>query len=183
MRTIAAADAALPPRGGVTPMDVREPDEHARERIHGARDLPSRRPAEGEPAVQEGRPVLFPGRSVARTAGHALRPAAKVGPAEACILEGGLDASKRAGQPAAKDRRQPLEPMGQARIAAGSPVPLGVPSGALLVAPPLHGLWAFAGAGPVFAGATGTCGLARLPQRPVPRNRPAAATPVTTAAA
>ena len=61
--------------------------------------------------------------------------------------------------------------MRQVQIAAGSLVLLGA-----IVSPWLYGLSAFVGAGLVFAGVTGTCGLARL-LRVMPWNRPVAVAP------
>jgi rhodanese-related sulfurtransferase len=171
------AAAALLREGGATLVDVREPDEHARERIPGARNLPLSRLEEAELAVHDGRPVLFHCRSGARTQGNAQRLAAKAGICEAYVVEGGLEAWKRAGLPVTEDRRQPLELMRQVQIAAGSMVVLGVVLGAA-VAPAFFALSAFVGAGLVVAGVTGTCGLARV-LRLMPWNRPAAGTPAT----
>jgi rhodanese-related sulfurtransferase len=174
LKTITPEQAAEMLRhGGATLIDVREPDEHARERIPGAMNLPLSRLEEAELAVREGRPVLFHCRSGARTGGNAGRLAAKAGLCEAYIIEGGLEAWKRAGLPVAEDRRQPLELMRQVQIAAGAMVLLGVLLGAL-VSPWLYGLAAFVGAGLVFAGVTGTCGLARV-LRLMPWNRGLAA--------
>lgn len=174
LQTITPDQAAQLLREGATLVDVREPDEHARERIPGARNLPLSRLADAELAVQAGRPVLFHCRSGARTAGQAAQLAAKAGGCEAYIVEGGLEAWKRAGLPVALDRRQPLELMRQVQIAAGSMVVLGVVLGTL-VAPGFYALSGFVGAGLVFAGVTGTCGLARI-LRLMPWNRaPAAA--------
>lgn len=155
------AAATLLREGGATLVDVREPDEHARERIPGARSLPLSRLEEAELAVQDGKPVLFHCRSGARTGGNSDRLSAKAGLCEGYVVEGGLDAWKRAGLPVATDRRQPLELMRQVQIAAGSLVVLGVLLGAL-VSPWLYALPGFVGAGLVFAGVTGTCGMARL---------------------
>ncbi|WP_135467784.1 rhodanese-like domain-containing protein [Crenalkalicoccus roseus] len=173
LKTVTPEEAARMLREGATLVDVREPDEHARERIPGARNLPLSRLEEAELAVQQGRPVLFHCRSGARTEGNAARLAAKAGGCEAYVVAGGLEAWKRAGLPVAEDRRQPLELMRQVQIAAGSLVLLGVLLGAL-VSPWLYGLSAFVGAGLVFAGLTGTCGLARL-LRLMPWNRALAA--------
>ena len=173
LKTITPAEAArLLREEGATLVDVREPDEHARERIPGARNLPLSRLEEAELALHGGKPVLFHCRSGARTAGHAGRLAAKAPSCEAFVVEGGLDAWKRAGLPVAQDRRQPLELMRQVQIAAGSMVVLGAVLGAL-VSPWFHGLSAFVGAGLVFAGVSGTCGLARV-LRLMPWNRAAA---------
>jgi rhodanese-related sulfurtransferase len=176
--TLSPADAArLMRERGAMLVDVREPDEHARAKIPGATNLPLSRLHEGELAVQHGRPVLFHCRSGARTAGNAAALAGKVsaaagsagGGCEAFIVEGGLDAWKAAGLPVAEDRRQPLELMRQVQIAAGSLVVLGVALGAA-VHPGFYALSGFVGAGLVFAGATGTCGLARV-LRMMPWNR------------
>jgi rhodanese-related sulfurtransferase len=173
LNTITPDEAArLLREGGATLVDVREADEHARERIPGARNLPLSRLEEAELAVHQGKPVLFHCRSGARTAGNADRLAAKAGLCEAYVVEGGLDAWKRAGLPVAEDRRQPIELMRQVQIAAGSMVVLGVALGAF-VAPGFYLLSGFVGAGLVFAGVTGTCGLARV-LRMMPWNRRAA---------
>lgn len=171
LTTITPKDAArLLREEGATLVDVREPDEHARERIPGARNLPLSRLEEAELAVQGGRPVLFHCRSGARTEGNAARLAAKCGgEVQAYLVSGGLEAWKRAGLPVAADRRQPLELMRQVQIAAGSMVLLGVLLGTL-VSPGFYTLSGLVGAGLVFAGATGTCGLARV-LRLMPWNR------------
>jgi rhodanese-related sulfurtransferase len=150
-------------------VDIREPDEHARARIPGAHNLPLSRLAEAEIAVQAGKPVLFHCRSGARTAGASDQLAAKAGPCEAYVVEGGLDAWKSAGLPVAEDRRQPIELMRQVQIAAGSMIVLGVVLG-MLVAPGFYLLSGFVGAGLVFAGVTGTCGMASV-LRLMPWNR------------
>lgn len=172
--TIAPADAArLLREEGAMLIDVREPDEHARARIPGATNLPLSRLHAAELAVEAGRPVLFHCRSGARTAGHAAALGAKAEGCSAFIVAGGLDAWRAAGLPVAEDRRQPLELMRQVQIAAGSLVVLGVLLGALLH-PGFVALSGFVGAGLVFAGATGTCGLARV-LRLMPWNRGLAA--------
>jgi len=170
LKTITPTEAArLLREEGAILVDVREPDEHARERIPGARNLPLSQLEEAGAALHEGRPVLFHCRSGARTAAHAGRLAASAGQVEAYVLEGGLEAWKRAGLPVTEDRRQPLELMRQVQIAAGSLVVASVLLG-LLVSAWLFAIAAFVGAGLIFAGVTGTCGLARLLRR-MPWNR------------
>lgn len=162
LKTITPEDAArLLREAGAMLVDVREPDEHARERIPGARNLPLSKLEEVEATLHQGKPVLFHCRSGARTQSNAARLAAKAGSMEAYAVAGGLEAWKRAGLPVAEDRRQPLEMARQVQIAAGSLVLLGALLGAA-VSPWFHGLSAFVGAGLVYAGATGTCGLARV---------------------
>ena len=102
---------------------------------------------------------------------HAARLAAAA-QCEAYILEGGLEAWRRAGLPVKTDSAQPLELMRQVQIAAGSAVVLGVALGAL-ISPWFYLLPGFVGAGLIFAGATGFCGLARLLQTMPWNRRPA----------
>ncbi len=173
LKTITPEQAArLIREEGALLVDVREADEHARERIPGARNLPLSRLAPAQLAPHQGGKLLFHCRSGARTAGHAAQLAECAGPMEAYVVEGGLDAWKRAGLPVAKDRRQPIELMRQVQITAGSMVVLGVALGAL-VSPWFYALSGFVGAGLVFAGVTGTCALARV-LRTMPWNRAAA---------
>jgi rhodanese-related sulfurtransferase len=155
---------------GARLIDIREPDEHARERIAGAVNVPlarlDRSSADGAAAV------IYHCRSGARTAANAARLAdAASGPA--FILDGGLDGWRRAGQATFADRSQPLEIMRQVQLAAGGLVLVGVLLG-VFVAPAFLGLSAFVGAGLMTAGATGWCGMARLLAN-MPWNRRSAA--------
>jgi rhodanese-related sulfurtransferase len=107
-----------------------------------------------------------------RTQGNSARLAAATsGPAYQ--LEGGLDAWRAAGLPLVENTGAPLEIMRQVQITAGSLVVLGVILG-LAVHPGFFGLAAFVGAGLVFAGTSGWCGMAKL-LAVLPWNRSAAA--------
>jgi len=143
---------------GAVLVDVREPDERAREHIPGTQHAPlsslQRLEAPGAMAV------IFHCRSGARTGANAAR-LGEAAECEAYLLEGGLEAWKRAGQPVSADKRQPIEIMRQVQIVAGSLVVLGVVLG-LWIAPPFFAISAFVGAGLVFAGSTGWCGMAKL---------------------
>lgn len=143
---------------GAILVDIREAEEHARERVPGARHEPLSRLG----AVRTGGApsVIFHCRSGARTAANASRLGAAAD-CDAFVLEGGLDAWKKAGLPVHVDRSQPIEIMRQVQITAGSLVVLGVALG-VVVAPAFLAVSAFVGAGLVFAGATGWCGMARL---------------------
>ncbi len=163
-----AARAAI--EAGARLVDIREPDEHARERIPGALNVPIGRLCD---LALDGRPVVFHCRSGIRTASHAPRLAQAAGSDRAYVLEGGIDAWRAAGQPTLADRGQPIEIMRQVQIAAGTLVLAGLLLG-LFVAPGFLGLSAFVGAGLVFAGITGWCGMAQLLRR-MPWNRRAAA--------
>ena len=143
---------------GAVLVDVREADERAREHVPGARHNPLSRLAAVDP--RGAKAVIFHCRSGARTAANAQRLAA-VADCEAYILEGGLEAWKKAGLPVTVDSRQPIEIMRQVQIAAGSMVLAGVALG-VWVAPTFLALSAFVGAGLVFAGTTGWCGMAKL---------------------
>ena len=82
-------------------------------------------------------------------------------PCEAYILEGGLDAWKKAGFPVFTDTGQPIEIHRQVMIGAGSLVLLFVLLGAF-VSPVFYALAGFIGAGLVFGSATGICRMAKL---------------------
>lgn len=168
--SISAVEARRLVDQGAILVDVREPDEHARERVPDARLLPLSRLEEAELTVLEGRPVIFHCRSGARTAAGAARLRAKAGEGcEAYIVEGGLDAWKRAGLPVAVDRRQPLELQRQVQIGAGGMAFVGTLLG-ILLSPWFLAVPLFVGAGLLTAGITGFCGLARLLAR-APWNR------------
>lgn len=144
---------------GAVLVDIRAADEHARERIAQARHLPLEQLAPGALAGT-GQAVIFHCRSGNRTRMHAQRLAASAG-GECYVLEGGLDAWKQAGLPVTVDASQPLELQRQVQIAAGSMVVLGLVLGTTL-SPWFLALSGFVGAGLVFAGVSGFCGLARV---------------------
>lgn len=147
---------------GAMLVDIREADEHAREKIAGARLMPLSKLDEADLAVHEGKPVLFHCKSGARTLATAPRLADKAGEAcEVYIVAGGLDAWKRAGLPVVTDRRQPIELQRQVQIAAGSLAFFGTLLG-LLVSPWFFAVPLFVGGGLMNAGITGFCGMARL---------------------
>jgi rhodanese-related sulfurtransferase len=147
---------------GAILVDIREADEHAREKIPRARLLPLSRLDEMDLAVQTGKPVVFHCKSGARTLGNAARLAAKAGGAcEAFIVAGGLEAWKAAGLPVTTDRSQPLELQRQVQIGAGALALLGTLLG-LMFSPWFLAIPLFVGAGLLTAGVTGFCGMATL---------------------
>lgn len=155
---------------GAVLIDVREADEHARERIPGARHHALS--ALNSPLPEKAGAVIFHCRSGNRTATHADKLAAAAA-CDAYVLEGGIEGWKNAGLAVAQDKRQPIELQRQVQITAGSLVALGVLLGAL-VHPGFYALSGFVGAGLVFAGVSGTCAMARLLQL-APWNRKALA--------
>lgn len=164
---IAAEAARRLVDGGAMLVDVREADEHARERIPGAKHHALSQIA-GPLDCHGASAVIFHCRSGSRTRAAAERLSSNAG-ADIYVLEGGIEAWKAAGLPVVKDTRQPLEMMRQVQIAAGSLALLGVILGAL-VHPGFYAVAGVVGAGLLFAGLTGTCGMARMLAR-APWNR------------
>lgn len=147
-------------RAGAVLVDIREADEFARERIPGARHHAISTIDRESPARPGDDVLIFHCRSGMRTVSNAELLAGAT-PCEAFVLEGGLEAWKKAGLPVAMNRRQPIELLRQVQIVAGALVLLGAVL-ALAVSPGFIALSALVGAGLVHAGATGKCGMARL---------------------
>lgn len=143
---------------GAVLVDIRDPDEYAREHIAEATLLPMAEIMRMPPI--EAKAAIFHCRSGHRTQANADTLAAKAA-CDAYILDGGLDAWKRAGLPIAVDKRRPLELLRQVQIAAGSLVLIASVLGAT-VSSAFYFVPAFVGAGLLFAGLTGTCALARV---------------------
>jgi len=161
LKTIEPKRAAELMRKGAVLIDIREADEHARERIPGARHHALSR-IDADNLARPGDEVLvFHCRSGARTKANAPRLAATAAGCETYVLDGGLDAWKKAGLPTVVDRKQPIEINRQVQITAGSLVLAGVLLGAF-VSPGFYALSGFVGAGLTLAGITGFCGMARL---------------------
>jgi rhodanese-related sulfurtransferase len=161
LTTIDAASLARRMKAGeLTLIDIREPDEFAREHIDGAISLPLSRLEAGHLALRSATPVAFTCRTGMRTTSNCDRLAAHVGE-PAYVLDGGLDGWKKAGLATHANHKAPIDIMRQVQITAGGIVV----TGAILastVNPAFIWLSAFIGAGLVFAGSTGWCGMARL---------------------
>lgn len=161
LQAISPARAAQLVREGAVLIDIREADEHARERIPGARHHALSRIDADSPARAGDDVLVFHCRSGARTKGSAARLASAAPKCETYILEGGLDAWKKAGLPVTLDHSQPIDIIRQVQIVAGCLVLSGVVLG-VLVAPAFYAVSGFVGAGLLFAGISGFCGMARL---------------------
>jgi rhodanese-related sulfurtransferase len=172
LKTISPAEAKDLMNQGAVLVDIRDADEHAREHIPGATHLPLSKIKQGRPELENNRAVIYHCRSGARTMANAetLKSASQC---ETFIVEGGLEAWRKAGLPVHVDRRQPLPLMRQVQIGAGSLALLGVVLG-YLVSPWLFLLSGFVGAGLLQAGITGWCGMANILQK-MPWNRRTAA--------
>ncbi len=165
--------------GGAVLVDIREADEHMREKIPGARNLPASAVESGQAdGFKPGETVIFHCRSGMRTKANAERLNGLTD-CQAYLIEGGLEEWKKAGLPVALDRKQPLPIQRQMQITAGCLIVLGAVLG-FTVSPMFHLLSAFVGAGLMQAGITGWCGMAHLLQV-MPWNR--RSTPPTPAAA
>lgn len=146
--------------GAIRLVDIRETDEFAREHIQGAAPAPLSTFEAADLSIHARQDIVFMCRTGNRTGVNCDRLAARVdGPAY--VLEGGLEAWKKAGQPTRLDTRKPIELMRQVQMTAGALVLVGAVLG-LLIHPAFWGLSAFVGAGLFFAGLTGFCGMARL---------------------
>jgi rhodanese-related sulfurtransferase len=149
--------------GSAVLIDIREPMEHAREAIPGAKLCPLSRLDSATLSALAGRnapAIIFHCQGGRRTQDNADRLQACSMP-QAYMLEGGLAGWKSAGYPTRVDRTQPIELQRQVQIAAGSLILLGVLL-SWLVSPFFVALSAFVGGGLVFAGISGWCGMAHL---------------------
>lgn len=153
---------------GAVLVDIRAADENARERIAQALNIPLEQLSEGAAVLQDVNAVIFHCRSGNRTQLNAKTLQA-CAPCDTYVLEGGLDAWKKAGLPVIADLSQPLELQRQVQIAAGSFIVLGTILGAT-VSPWFFLMAGFVGAGLIFAGVSGFCGLARALMK-MPWNR------------
>ncbi|HHI2214570.1 rhodanese family protein [Enterobacter cloacae] len=153
---------------GAKLIDIRDPDEYAREHIPAAQSVPLDT-LPGALNAGAGETVIFHCQSGARTSNNAARLAQAASPAQALVVEGGIQGWKQAGLPTIEDKSQPLPLMRQVQIAAGLLILCGVVLGYTLSSG-FFLLSGFVGAGLLFAGLTGFCGMARL-LRVMPWNR------------
>jgi rhodanese-related sulfurtransferase len=139
-------------------IDVREPMEYASGHIAGSLNVPLARITEAD--LPSG-PLVLVCHSGNRSSQALSRLLQNGHPHPLADLEGGIPAWQQAGQPLRKLKNAPLPLMRQVQIAAGSLVLLGVIL-SQVVAPGWIWLSGFVGAGLVFAGVSGFCGMARL---------------------
>jgi len=141
-------------------VDVREPSEHAGEKIPGSILLPlSKFDPDRVPFDANKLTVLY-----CRTGIRSAQAAQKLfaaGIAEETHLEGGMSAWVQAGYPTQVNKNAPISLMRQVQIVAGSLVVIGTVLGAF-VSPWFLLLSGFVGSGLVFAGITNTCALGML---------------------
>lgn len=171
IQSISPAEAKVLVAQGAALIDIRERDEYVRENIAEAHLL-------SLSAIEKGDrlgpfdpfdTVIFHCQSGTRTAQNAQKLADAVAPAKVLLLEGGLNAWKKDGQEILADKSQPLPLMRQVQIAAGTLVLIGVVLG-FSIHLGFFLLSGFVGAGLLFAGISGFCGMARLLEK-MPWNR------------
>ncbi len=164
LSAISPADARHLVENGAVLIDIREADEYARERIPDAEHIALSRIENADLSRHNGRPLIFYCRSGARTTANQERLAGLTDHrCEAFRIEGGLEAWRGAGLPTLVDRRRPIDLQRQVQISAGALVVLGVLLA--LGSPWFLALPMFVGAGLIFAGISGTCGMAHLLRR------------------
>lgn len=152
----ATADAAKEAlANGATVLDVREKDEFAYEHIPGTLNIPLSGLDAASTDMPRHKPVYVFCQSGVRSIPAAELLRAK-GFAEVKIVEGGLSAWKGKGFEVSK-AKGPLPIMRQVQITAGVIVFLSIVIGGKLV-----WLAAFVGAGLMFAGISGWCGMAKI---------------------
>lgn len=168
--TISPKDAFEKVTAGIARIiDIRDPAEYAELYIQGSQLIPAQvldlHPVEAD------KELIFTCRSGKRT--EAARPIlervlANIPQTSGHILDGGLQAWEKAGLPIVHMPKAALPMFRQIQIAAGALVLLGVMGSALWH--PFFWLSAFVGAGLIFAGLTGFCGMGLLLAR-MPWNR------------
>lgn len=148
-------------KGEAVIVDVREPFEYGEERIDGAELHPlSAFDSAALRAKYADRKLVFQCRSGRRSLDAAERY--RSGDGAVYHLAGGIEGWKAAGQPVEKPAGAPkIGVMRQVQITAGSLVLIGVLLGAFVNEWFLV-LSGFVGAGLVFSGASGWCGMAML---------------------
>ena len=158
VQTISPPEAQRLIAGGASLIDIREPDEHARERIAGAVNVPLGRLSKDS---APGEVLIFHCRSGLRTAQAASALSEAAAGRECYIVDGGIGGWGKAGLPIETVRGAPIEMQRQVMIAAGTLVLAGGLM-SMVVAPGWIWLTLFVGAGLTFAGISGFCGMARV---------------------
>lgn len=160
MKTITPSEFLNRYRKGETVIiDVRSPDEYAYKHIPQSLNIPTEELAGRLKEIPRDRDVAIICQSGIRSS-EACRKLEQMGLSRLTTLEGGIAAFEKEGGPV-EQVRQTIPLMRQVQIAAGSLVLLGI----LLsqwVHPAFLLLSAFVGAGLIFAGMTGFCGMALL---------------------
>ena len=146
--------------GGSYPIDVREPLEYATEHIPGARLLPLSIFDPAQVPQEAGKKVVLHCVMGMRSA-QAGQKLLDAGFTSIYNFRGGVQAWKDAGYATTQGQRTPLSLQRQVQIVSGSLILLGTVLGAV-ASPWFLLLSGVVGAGLVYAGVSGTCGMAML---------------------
>jgi rhodanese-related sulfurtransferase len=141
-------------------VDVREPAEHAKERIPGARLMPLSTLVPTQVLQESGKRLVFHCVMGTRSA-QACQKMREAGVPKVYNLQGGLQAWKTAGYRTESAAPVTMSPQRQGQVIAGALVLLGTVCGAF-VSPWFLLLSGVVGAGLAYAGITGTNDLATL---------------------
>ncbi|MBF6635967.1 rhodanese family protein [Rouxiella silvae] len=155
---------------GAVLIDIRDRAEYLREHIPNARSVPFADIAAGK--TVEGanqRPIIFHCQAGMRTTQNADALIKAASPTPVLLMAGGINAWKSDSLPTIEDKKQPLPIMRQVQIVAGTLVLIGVALG-YTIDSKLFMLSGFVGAGLLFAGISGWCGMASLLSK-MPWNR------------
>lgn len=166
LATIAAPDLAarLATEPGLTVIDVRTPAEFAELHARPARNLPLPDVSPAALAALGHTDVSAPVYVLCQSGKRAESACSRLGAAgftRAVVVTGGTDAWHAASLPVVRGQGRAIGIERQVRIGAGSLIVLGVVL-AQTVHPAFVWLSAFVGAGLVFAGLTGFCGMGLL---------------------
>jgi rhodanese-related sulfurtransferase len=157
---ISPSDAKLLIEKGALLVDIRELEEHARERIPGAKNQPLTRLGEGT-LPTDAQAIVFHCKSGNRTRLNSGLLAKAARDVDAFIIEGGIEAWKAAGLPIDKNLHQPIEPARQVQVIAGLLVLASTLLG-YFVNPGFYAICGIVGAGLLLIGLTGSSALNKL---------------------
>jgi len=141
-------------------IDIRETDEFVRSHINEAQSRPLSSWDHHDFTVSDNQNIILMCRTGARTSANEMK-LASVFSGRVNILDGGIEAWKKAGLPVSKNKKAPIEINRQVQITSGSLTFLGIILG-LSINPLWFALSAFIGADLTFSGATGSCTMARV---------------------
>jgi len=160
IKTITATELANRLKNGkVRIVDIRSADEYDREHIPNAENVHADH-INDKLCYTNDDVLVFSCMSGMRTQGCSTN-LKKLHAKEVLILDGGLNAWKKAGLATNKNDKAPLPLMRQVQIIVGFLVVVGVILG-LTINPFFSLISAFFGSGLLFAGITGNCGLAKM---------------------
>lgn len=142
-------------------LDVREPGEHTGEHIPGDINVPLQSVSGEVAKLAGGKTVVAYCSSGRRGREAAVTLASQSAGVEIRNLKGGIKAWKQAGMPLAREAGPKLPLQQQVQVVVGIGVLTGLFLGSV-ASPVFYWLAAFFGAGLIFAGLTGFCGMALL---------------------